>query len=253
MDKLRVELWESPKDVTIIEGFPGFGMVGIIATEAIIDFLKPRLIGRITSNKLPALIAVHDGKVVEPLGVFYDPKNNLVLLHAVTNIAGFEWDLCDAVLEVARLLKAKEIVSMEGIGTLAQLPAGSGKGREAKPEGGKTYFYANNDPARKKFDSLGVKQLSEGIIVGVTGSLVLKAGDKMRMSCVFGETHSGFPDSRAAASVIGIIDKYFGLNVPSEPLMKKAAEFEGKLEDLFGKIKNTSQEKEKLDRIPYIE
>jgi len=35
--------------------------------------------------------------------------------------------------------------------------------------------------------------------------------------------------------------------------MKKAAEFEGKLEDLFGKIKNTSQEKEKLDRIPYIE
>ncbi len=251
MDKLRIEIWESPKDVTIIEGFPGFGMVGIIATEAIIDFLKPRLIGRITSNKLPALIAVHEGKIVEPLGIFYDQKNNIVLLHAVTNITGFEWDLCDAVLEVAKLLKAKEIVSMEGIGTLAQPPAGSGK--VSKGEGGKSYFYTNHDPARKKFDSLGVKQLGEGIIVGVTGALVLKAGDKMKLSCIFGETHSGLPDSRAAASVIGIIDKYLGLNVPSEPLMKKAAEFEGKLEDLFSKIKTTSDEKEKLDRIPYIE
>lgn len=250
MEKLRIELWENPKDVTILEGFPGFGMVGIIAAEAIKDFTKPRLIGRITSNKLPALIAVHEGKLVEPLGIFYDQKNNVVLLHAVTNIAGFEWDLCDAVLEVAKLLKAKEIISMEGIGTLAKTDNIKGKDPKEKH---KTYAYTNNVPARKKFDALGVKQLGEGIIVGVTGALVLKAGDKLNLSCIFGETHTGFPDSRAAAAVIAIIDKYIGLNVPSEPLLKKAEEFEANLKDLFSKIKTTADQKEKLDRIPYIE
>ncbi|OYT40719.1 hypothetical protein B6U80_02470 [Candidatus Pacearchaeota archaeon ex4484_26] len=242
MDKLKVELWENPTGVTIIEGFPGFGMVGTIATEAIMDHLKPKLIGRIMSSRLPAMIAVHDKKVVEPLGIFYDPKNKLVVQHAVTNINGFEWDLSEAVLEIVKALKAKEIISLEGIGTLA--------GKEKTKT--KAFYYSNDTEAKKKFDLMGLQPLNEGIIVGVTGTLILTARERTKISCIFGETHSGLPDSRAAAAIISVLDKYLGLNVPSEPLLKKAEEFEKKLKGLFEKIKSTGEEKAKKDRVGYI-
>lgn len=241
--KLKIELWEKPTGVTIIEGFPGFGMVGTIATEAIMDHLKPRLIGRITSDKIPALIAVHGGKIVEPLGIFYDPKSKIVIQHAVTNIAGFEWDLSESVMEIAKLLKAKEIISLEGVGTLGK--------KDVKSKGG-AYYYTNNDNSKKKFESMTMKPLKEGIIVGVTGTLILRAGSKQKMSCIFGETHSGLPDSRAAAVLVGVIDKYLGLKVPSAPLLKKAEEFEKKLKGLFGKIKSTAAQVGKKDRASYI-
>jgi len=243
MDRIKVELWEEPKNVTIIEGFPGFGMVGTIATEAIIDHLKPRLIGRIISNKLPAMIAIHDGKLVEPLGIFYDAKHNLVLQHAVTNITGMEWELGEAVVEIAKILKAKEIISLEGIGTLSK--------RAETKEKHKAFYYTNTKETGKKFELMGIRPLKEGIVVGVTGTLILKASDSTKILCIFGETHSGLPDSRAAATIVAAIDKYLGLNVPSEPLIKKAQEFEKKLSGLFARLK-APEEKGKKERAGYI-
>jgi len=243
MSSVKVELWEEPKNVTIVEGFPGFGMVGTIATEAIMDYLKPKLIGRIVSNKLPAMIAVHNGKVVEPLGIFYDKKNNLVLMHAVTNIAGMEWELSEAVVEIAKLLKAKEIISLEGIGTL--------KKREETKGKHKTFYYSDHAEGKKKFESLGLKPLNEGIVVGVTGTLLLKAAEKVKSSCIFGETHSGLPDSRSAAAIIEVVDKYLGLKVPKEPLLKKAEEFEKKLKGLFSNLQEADTQTKK-ERVSYI-
>ncbi|MBR9703757.1 hypothetical protein GOV10_06965, partial [Candidatus Woesearchaeota archaeon] len=60
---LKLELWKKPKGVTIIEGFPGFGLVGPITTEFLIDHLKTEQIGRFIYDDLPATIAIHDGKV----------------------------------------------------------------------------------------------------------------------------------------------------------------------------------------------
>lgn len=251
MEKLKVELWESPKEATIIEGFPGFGMVGTIASEAIIDHLKPKLIGRIISNRLPALVAIHKGKLVEPLGIFYDPKHNIIIQHAVTNITGLEWELSDAVIEIAKTIKSREIICLEGIGTFSLRAAA--KASKIKELTTKTHFYTNNSEARKKFELMGLQQLNEGIVVGVTGMLILKAYDKMKISCIFGETYSGLPDSRAAASIINVIDRYLGLKIPYEPLLKKAEEFEKKLQQLFVKAKAATEEKEKKEeKLGYI-
>ncbi len=242
---MKVELWEAPKkNVIMLEGFPGFGFVGTIATEAIMDHLKPKLIGRVFSDKLPALIAVHDSKLVEPLGIFYDEKSNILITHAVANINGLEWELSQAVLSVASQVKAAEIISLEGIGTFSPLA-------DVKASN-KAFYYTNSDEAKKKFESLGVLPLKEGIIVGVTGTLILRAY-KQKVSCIFGETHSKLPDSRAAAAIIDILDKYLKLNIPFKPLLKKAEEFEKKIEGIFDKMKTVSDEKqEKEERVGYI-
>ncbi|MEK6852756.1 MAG: PAC2 family protein [Nanoarchaeota archaeon] len=239
---MEIELDKKPKDVIIVEGFPGMGLVGTIATEAILEHLGAKAIGRIVHNKLPALVAVHEEKVVEPLGIFYDPKTNIVIQHAVTNVSGIEWELSNSVVDLANQLKAKEIISLEGISTVPDTPKK------------RAFYYTNNTNARKKFEKLGLKPLKDGIIVGVTGTLMLKASNKFNMSAIFAETRSGLPDSRAAAVIIEIVDSYLNLKIPYEPLLKKAQQFEDKLKNIFEKSKQAVSEKEKKEeRVGYIE
>jgi len=68
---VELELWKKPKGATIIEGFPGYGLVGPITTEFLIDHLKTEQIGQFVSNELPATVAVHEGKVIHPMAVHY--------------------------------------------------------------------------------------------------------------------------------------------------------------------------------------
>lgn len=227
---LKYELFEKPKGVTIIGGFPGMGLVGTITTEFLLDHLNVRLIGRIISDKIPPLIAIHSGKIVEPLGIFYDEKKKIVIQHAVTDVSTMEWELAETLLAIAKELEAKEVISLEGIASNS-IKAGA-------------YYFSNDEKAKKKFDSLKIQSLKNGIIIGVTGFVMLRAA-KQKVSCIFSETHSNLPDSKAAATIIQVLDKYLGLNIPVEPLLKKAENFEDKLKTIFEDAKKAETMKDK--------
>src|SRR3989338_159314 len=114
---MQIKFSKKPKNPIIIEGFPGFGLVGTIASEFLIDHLKTEQIGKIIFDEVPPMVAIHEKEVVEPLGIFYDKKHNIVILHVITASAGFEWKLSDMIMKVAEELKAKEIISLEGVGS----------------------------------------------------------------------------------------------------------------------------------------
>ena len=116
---LKLELWKKPKNVTIIEGFPGFGLVGPITTEFLIDHLKTEQIGRFVYNDLPATIAIHQGKVVDPMAVHYSKKHNLVIFHTILNVKGMEWAVAEELGKAAKDLNAKEILSLEGVNVMS--------------------------------------------------------------------------------------------------------------------------------------
>lgn len=213
---MKINLKKIPKGVTIIEGFPGFGLVGTISTEFLIEHLKAELIGEFEYDDLPATAAIHKGKLVKPMAVFYDKKNNLVILHTILNVKGHEWKIADAIADLAKKTKAKEIISLEGVASMVA---------DVKQQ--KIYTFGS-----KHLHSLG-QPISESIIVGVTAALMLK---HEKVSCIFAGTSSQLPDSKAAASVIEVLDKHLGLAVDTKPLLKQADEFEKKLKGL---MKNT--------------
>ena len=105
---MKVMLTKKPKKPIIIDGFTGFGLVGTIASEFLLDHLKTTKIGRIWLDELPAMVAVHEGKVVEPIGIFYNDKYNIVIIHSVTSIAGMEWKITDAIMSMAKDMDAKD-------------------------------------------------------------------------------------------------------------------------------------------------
>ena len=222
----------------MIEGFPGFGLVGTIASEFLLEHLKFEQIGKIIFDEMPATIAIHDGKVVEPLGIFYNKKYNLVLLHAITASSGMEWKLSEMVVDLAKQLNAKEIICLEGVGSSEETTTS------------RVFFYSNNEKNKNKFKKIKVEPLKEGIIIGVTGAVLLRA-EKIPVSCIFAETHTNLPDSKAAAKVIEVLDKYLGLRVDYKPLIAQAEKFENKLRGLLTEGQKAQQVSEKK-KLSYV-
>src|SRR3989344_4302184 len=107
---MQIKLSKKPKNCRLIEGFPGFGLVGTIASEFLLDHLKFEQIGKIISDEMPATVAIHEAKVVEPLGIFYNKEYNLVLLHAITASSGMEWKLSEMVVDLIKMLNIKEVI-----------------------------------------------------------------------------------------------------------------------------------------------
>jgi len=232
---MEVKLWKKPKNCIIIEGFPGFGLVGTIASEFLIEHLKTEQIGKILFNDMPAMVAIHENKVVEPLGIFYNQESNIVILHAITAATHYEWEMAATVGKLASDLQAKEIISLEGVGSAEE------------SEGSRVFYYSNNDKYIKLFEKAGIGALKEGIIIGVTGAILLRI-EKVPVSCLFAETHSNLPDSKAAAKIIEALDKYLGMNIDYKPLLEQAEKFEQKLKTILQKTQEAQElsDKKKL-------
>ncbi len=219
---MDIVLRKKPKGAMLIEGFPGFGLVGTIVTEYLIEHLACEQIGELTYDELPATIAIHKSELVHPMAVFYNKKYNIVILHTILDIRGHEWKVANAVEKLVKDLEIKEILSVEGV---------TGDGND------ELYCFHN-----KKLEKLGVKPVVESVIVGVTAALLLR---QKKMSCLFAPTHSDMPDSRAAAKIIETLDKYLGFHLDTKPLLMQAELFEAKVKDLMQKANKTTDEVDK--------
>ena len=206
------------KNPLIIEGFPGFGLVGTIASEFLIEHLKCECVGSIWFDKLPATLAIHDGKLIKPIGIYYNEEFNILIIHGLLAAKGLEWKIAEKILEMADHYDAREIISLEGVGSSTQ----------AEP---KVFFFSNHEEINSRLKGLGFDEMEEGIVIGVSSALLLKS--QKPISCLFAETHSQLPDAKAAAKLIEALDKYLGLNVDYKPLLKQAKEFEKKLRGIL--------------------
>jgi predicted ATP-grasp superfamily ATP-dependent carboligase len=183
-------------------------------------------------DNLPSVVAIHEAKLMYPIGIYYNKKHNLVILHVVTNVQGNEWQLAEATIEVAKSLNAKEFLSIEGVGSTN--PA----------DDTRIFFYTNKPSNAKHFEDIKIPVLKEGIVMGVTAALLVEADD-FPLSCIFAEAHSQLPDSKAAAKVMEVLDKYLNLKIDYKPLLKQAEKFEEKLKRIMQQSKVSEDEHDK--------
>lgn len=234
-----VVLTEDIKAPIILEGFPGFGLVGTITTEYLVNQLKAKPVGYIELPDIKPMAAIHAGELVRPIGLYYAKDQNLLIVHVMTNIEGLEWAVADALLELSKKTAAKMIVSIEGVGA-----------PEADESTHKAYFYTTDKAVKKKFETAKIDELKEGIILGVTATLLLR-NIKEKIVCVFTETHSQLPDSKSAAVTIEVLDKVLGLKVDNKPLLEQAAAFEEKIKAVMAQSQQ-AQEQQKKKTLSYF-
>lgn len=227
---MEINLSSKPKGPTIIQGFPGFGMVGAIAIEYLIEHLDTKKIGKITYEHMPPMAALHDGKLIEPLGIYYNKKYNLILIHSIMAPPGSEWDISKGIAQLAKDVQAKQIICLEGV---------SGNNKKET----NVLSYSNSDVTQKALNKLGYDTLTEGVILGITASVLL-SGSK-NIACLFAEAHANMPDSSAAAKLIEALDKYLKLKVDYKPLEVTAAKFEEKLRSIMQQSKQAEDVRDK--------
>jgi len=221
---MRIELSKKPQNPIIIQGFPGFGLIGTIATEFLIEHLKAERIGEFVFDELPPTIAIHQSKLVKPMEIFYAKKENLVILHTILAPKGHEWLVGENIIDLSKKLKAKKIICLEGV---------------MSPDGEKVYSYGDT-----KLVKIGADAIKESIIMGVTASLMSRTKNVV---CLLAESHSQLPDSQAAARIIEVLDKYLGLKVDTKPLLTQAKQFEDKLKGMLAQASKAQTEKERKD------
>jgi uncharacterized protein len=220
-----IELKEKIVNPLIIEGFPGFGLASTIATEFLIKHLNAKKVGRIFSTKLSPIIAIHDSEILDPLGIYYVKEHNIVILRALTAITGAEWEIAEKIIEFSKKVKAKEIISLEGM---------------PSEKLGKSKAYYFTSMKGEKFKNVNIENLKDGLVFGVTGILLLRIKE-LPLTCIFADANPTLPDSRAAAEIIRILDDYLNLKIDFKPLIKNAEQFENKLKQLLSRVGKTSK------------
>ncbi len=222
---MEIVLKKMPKNPIIIEGFPSFGLVGTITTEFLLEHLKAKKIGEFRYKELSPVAAIHKGKLINPMAVWHVPSKNIVILHTILNVKGYEWEIAEQVIEMAKKMDAKEVISLEGVAT------------DDASDDIKVFYDGN-----KKFEECGAKPINESIIMGVSAALMLRYD---KLNCLFAGAHTQLPDSKAAAKLIEVLDKYLDLDVDYHPLLKQAENFESKIKNILQQSNKTMKEADK--------
>jgi uncharacterized protein len=210
---MKINLYTKIKpNATIICGFPGYGLIGTITTEFLIEHLNAVEVGVFDYEEVPPTLAIHQGKIIKPMAIYYNRKHNIIIIHIMISTKGIEWKISDAIAKLMKEIKAKELINLEGV---------AGQVKQKEPE----FFYLGNH----KFSDFGLKPLKESIILGVIAGLILRTKN---VNAIFASTTSKLPDSKASAKVIEILDKYLCLNVDYKPLLKQAEIFQDKLQKI---------------------
>jgi len=92
---------------------------------------------------------------------------------------------------------------------------------------------ANSKEALQRLADIDLPILPFGNLGGLSGTLLTKTASKnIPASCLFGQVLNQYPDPRAAASVVNVLNTMLDIQVNADPLIKEAEEIEARLKEL---------------------
>ncbi len=212
------------KNPIVIEGFPGIGMIGTIASSFLADKLSMSLCGYFSSPHFPPIAAIHDYIPVLPSRVYCSEKHNLVVVFSELVIpAPLVIPLSEKIIEFAEENKAKAIYSFAGIAS-------------PQPDD-KMYAIASTAKLREQLKKQGFELVKEGATQGVSGVLIAEcAAARIPAVNLMAQTRAPL-DPRAAAKLIDKVAPLLGIEIDTKPLVSEAEKVEGKLKEAMDKMK----------------
>lgn len=212
---------------TLIEGFPGIGLIGTIAVGYLAEKQKTEEIGYIVSKKFPPMASIHKGKPLFPARIYVDHKHKLVLLFSEFVIpASTVYDIADGIIAWAKENKIKRIISLAGMTSHQDV------------QKSEVYGIASTNEMMKVLEEHKVKVITEGVTTGVSGILMAKCNaQKFPALSLLIETEHGYPDPGAAAELLEKLEEFLGYDIKTADLLKEAQEIEGKMKKMLTQIK----------------
>jgi uncharacterized protein (TIGR00162 family) len=221
------------KNPILIEGFPGLGMVGNIASQYLVRQLKAQKLATLYSPHFPYHVIVSKKGGARLLrGQFYywknpNGENDLIFLTGDSQPQTIEgqFEVANSILDYAEKKKVKTVITIGGY-------------RNEVEDHPKVVAVSTN-PAlfEKALNAKAMPSEAGTPIVGTAGLLLgLAKFREVEAVCLLGETRGYLPDPKTAKSVIEILQGILNIAV-----------------DLKGLDKEIERSKEILDRMQEIE
>jgi uncharacterized protein len=206
----------------ILVCFPSAGLAPTVAGHYVLQVLKLPRIGAFTSEDFPPLAVVQAGRVNPPVRV-YGSKDLVVILSEFPLLPGLINPLASAILQLAVQLKAGRVLGLEGV---VPHPADA-TDTELKPSD-EMVWYAGSGSSEKlpaEFKAAGVRAMNDGVIGGLSGALLIEGLNSTVPvgTLLVSATDAGYPDHRAAAKIIELIDQLLPhVKIDTGPLRTQA-------------------------------
>jgi len=225
------------KKPILVEGFPGIGLVGTIASSYLVEKLKMDLLGHITSEKFPPIAAVHNKIPLHPARIYKSQKNNLLVLFSefIIPLQSIH-DLSEKILDWCIEREVKEIISLGGI--------------VLKDQGETVFGIASTPKLVEQLEANGIKTIKEGATTGVSGVLLADCySRKFPAVSLLADSKPEFLDPKAAALVIEALKKLINVKVSTEELISESVNIEGRMKELMYKARDAHSNYKKVEEI----
>lgn len=223
----------------LLECFPTVGLVSTIAASYLVSQLQLSPKGSVSAPWSAPLAVVLGGKPLPPIRLYGGEKvcgidgncDQLFIVMSEFPVPDFGIQpLSAGLLDWAHERGCREVVSLEGLPRFgeegededevppAEIPAGAAK----------VYGVATTDRARRMLEREKVEEMASGVITGISGVMMWMAEQRgMDAVCLLAEAFRQFPDARAAAGLVRIVDGMLkNIAVEIDPLMDQAKELE---------------------------
>lgn len=224
--------------------FPTVGLISSIAGHHIVESLKLKEVGAIISNNFMPTTVITNRHPSPPVRIYAGkkkcgPKDGCdqiaVIMSEFMPAYEFIGPLVDTILEWAQEKKCRVITTFEGSHK-------EQKGTTTLENDTEVYGVASTPYMQEMLDKFEITPMEEGMITGVTGVLLYKAAlQNQNAICLLSKVQSKFPDSRAAAHLIQILDVMLpGIKLDPQPLYEEAKRIETKIKSFMKESEPTA-------------
>ena len=153
---------------TLLEGFPGIGLVGPMALSYVIEKLNMEYYGYFESQAFPPLVSIHNSIPMHPVRIYFSQKYKLVTIFAEFAIPSeMTYIMSKKISDFIKENKITDIISIGGMPSqsisseLSETDAEKEKEDEAQAE--KVFAVISNPDMAAGLKKAGINIISEGV------------------------------------------------------------------------------------------
>lgn len=252
------------RGATVIDGFPSIGLVSSIVANYLVNALELEQIGIMDSNFFPSISLIRnaqplntvriyaservrgtDEEDVDQIVVFiseFQPPPNLIKPISAAILDWIQEQRCSRLISPEGLVIERPDEDLaEGGEEEEEEPSEEENDIQAKIKNLELFAVGSTPTARKLLDDNDISPFVEGVITGVAGVL-LNEGKRRDFDVIslLAEAHSNYPDARAAARIIEVLDRLvLNIHIDSKPLYKEAEAIEMQIKSIRSQAKTS--------------
>ncbi|MFX1564037.1 MAG: proteasome assembly chaperone family protein [Promethearchaeota archaeon] len=214
----KITLAKSP---VLVIGFPGPGLVGMIATGRMIEGMKMKEIVAIRSPLIPPVTPFYGGVLRLPIRICAsEDGKTIVVISEILLALETIFFIANKVLDWAEKQGVQKVICLEGVGV---------KDRVGVPE----VFGAAEPQLLEELEKFEVPRVRKGIVAGIAGAVLNECLiRKLDGYCLLVTANEEAPDPESAASIVTTVNRFLNLDVSIEPLVKERAAIKNQFNEL---------------------